>query len=100
MLHAKHLSIDDDVAIIGSSNMDIRSLSLHMELMVLVHGAEFVDALRKVEDDYRAKSRQLRLDEWLRRPAPGEGVRQPRAAHLIVDVINERGEPCCWSTAG
>ncbi len=36
VLHAKHLSIDDDVAIIGSSNMDIRSLSLHMELMVLV----------------------------------------------------------------
>ena len=39
VLHAKHLSIDDDVAIIGSSNMDIRSLSLHMELMVMVHGS-------------------------------------------------------------
>ena len=38
VLHAKHLSIDDDVAIIGSSNLDIRSLSLHMEVMVLVHG--------------------------------------------------------------
>ena len=42
VLHAKHLSIDDDVAIIGSSNLDIRSLNLHMELMVLVHG-DFVD---------------------------------------------------------
>ena len=39
ILHAKHLSIDDDVAVIGSSNLDIRSLSLHMELSVLVHGA-------------------------------------------------------------
>ena len=68
VLHAKHLSIDDDVAIIGSSNMDIRSLSLHMELMVLVHGTEFVDALRRVEDDYRAQSRQLNLEEWLQRP--------------------------------
>jgi cardiolipin synthase len=68
VLHAKHLSIDDDVAIIGSSNMDIRSLSLHMELMVLVQGVEFVDDLRKVEDDYRAQSRQLDLDEWLQRP--------------------------------
>ncbi len=36
ILHAKHLSIDDDVAVIGSSNLDIRSLSLHMELSVLV----------------------------------------------------------------
>jgi cardiolipin synthase len=68
VLHAKHLSIDDDVAIIGSSNMDIRSLSLHMELMVMVHGAEFVRALRDVEDDYRSKSRQVTLDEWLKRP--------------------------------
>jgi cardiolipin synthase len=68
VLHAKHLSVDDDVAIIGSSNMDIRSLSLHMELMVVVHGTEFVDSLRTVEDDYRAKSRRVSLDEWLERP--------------------------------
>ena len=68
VLHAKHLSIDDDVAIIGSSNLDIRSLILHMELMVLVHGRAAVDDLRRVEDDYRAQSRLLTLEEWLRRP--------------------------------
>ena len=68
MLHAKHLSIDDDVAIIGSSNLDIRSLSLHMELMVLVHGRDFVDEMRKVEDSYRATSRLLTLEEWMKRP--------------------------------
>jgi cardiolipin synthase A/B len=68
VLHAKHLSIDDDVAIIGSSNMDIRSLSLHMELMVLVQSEPFVEDLRTVEDDYRSRSRQLHLDEWMQRP--------------------------------
>ena len=68
VLHAKHLSIDEDVAIIGSSNLDIRSLSLHMEVMVLVHAREFVDAMRRIEDDYRANSRLLTLEEWLRRP--------------------------------
>ncbi|MFL6047966.1 MAG: phospholipase D-like domain-containing protein [Propionibacteriaceae bacterium] len=68
ILHAKHLSIDDDVAVIGSSNLDIRSLSLHMELSVLVHGAEFTAAMRAVEDDYRSKSRQVVLEDWLRRP--------------------------------
>ncbi|HEY9290059.1 MAG TPA: cardiolipin synthase [Microlunatus sp.] len=68
VLHAKHLSIDDDVAIIGTSNMDIRSLSLHMELMVMLSGRSLVSELRLVEDDYRSKSRQLTLDEWLRRP--------------------------------
>jgi cardiolipin synthase A/B len=68
VLHAKHLSIDDDVAIIGSSNLDIRSLSLHMELMVLVHGKDFVDDMRKIEDNYRATSKLLTLDDWLKRP--------------------------------
>jgi cardiolipin synthase A/B len=68
ILHVKHLSIDDDVAVIGSSNLDIRSLSLHMERSVLVHGAKFTAAMRAVEDDYRSKSRQVVLQEWLRRP--------------------------------
>ena len=68
ILHAKHLSIDDDVAVIGSSNLDIRSLSLHMELSVLIHGADFTTAMRAVEDDYRSKSRQVVLEEWRKRP--------------------------------
>ncbi|HET9649142.1 MAG TPA: cardiolipin synthase [Microlunatus sp.] len=68
ILHAKHLSFDDDVAVIGTSNLDIRSLSLHMELMVLVEGTEFVDDMRRVEDDYRAKSKEILLEDWLKRP--------------------------------
>lgn len=73
ILHAKHLTIDDDVSVIGSSNMDIRSLSLHMEMMMLVHGKDFCDQMREVEDSYRANSKQIRLEEWLQRPA-GEKV--------------------------
>jgi len=68
VLHAKHFSIDDDVAVVGSSNMDIRSFSLNMEVSMLVHGRAFVDELRTVEDAYRAKSTELHLDEWLQRP--------------------------------
>ena len=68
ILHAKHLSIDDDVAVIGSSNLDIRSLSLHMELSVLVHGTTFTVSMRADEDNYRSNSRQVVLEEWLRRP--------------------------------
>ena len=62
------LSIDEDVAIIGTSNMDIRSLSLHMELMVMLVGESVVADLRTVQDSYRANSRELTLDEWLQRP--------------------------------
>lgn len=73
VLHAKHFSIDDDVAVIGSSNMDIRSFNLNMEVSLLVHGRGVVDALRAVEDGYRERSRELLLTEWTRRPL-GERV--------------------------
>ena len=68
ILHAKHLSIDDDIAFIGSSNMDIRSFSLNAEVSVLAHSREFVDRMRAVEDRYRARSTPLHLEDWLRRP--------------------------------
>jgi len=68
ILHAKHLSIDDDVAVIGSSNMDIRSFALDLEVSMLVRGREFVDEMREVEAGYRAVGRQLTLDEWQKQP--------------------------------
>lgn len=68
VLHSKHFSIDDDVVVIGSSNMDIRSFELNMEVSVLVHGRDVVERLRAVEDDYRALSRPLELEDWVSRP--------------------------------
>ncbi|QDZ16507.1 cardiolipin synthase [Humibacter ginsenosidimutans] len=69
ILHAKHFSIDDDVAVIGSSNMDIRSFSLNAEMSMLVRGASFVQAMRRVEQKYRDAGRELTLEEWEREPA-------------------------------
>ncbi|MDQ4045511.1 MAG: cardiolipin synthase [Chloroflexota bacterium] len=68
VLHAKHVTIDDEVAVIGSSNMDMRSFSLNLEISVMVRGQSFVQSLREVEDGYREASRELSLDEWLGRP--------------------------------
>ncbi|MGM7698286.1 cardiolipin synthase [Microbacterium sp. A84] len=68
VLHSKHFSIDDEVAVIGSSNMDIRSFSLNMEVSVLVRGRKFVDQLKLVEDNYRRNSIRLGPEAWARRP--------------------------------
>ncbi|MEO6504994.1 MAG: cardiolipin synthase [Terrimesophilobacter sp.] len=68
VLHAKHFTIDNQVAVIGSSNMDMRSFSLNLEISVMVRGESFVTALRRLEDSYRAASRELTLDEWMQRP--------------------------------
>ncbi|WP_394252280.1 cardiolipin synthase [Arthrobacter pityocampae] len=68
ILHAKHLSIDDDIAVIGSSNMDIRSFSLDFEVSLLVRGRVFVQRMREVEEHYRSVSRELTREEWAREP--------------------------------
>lgn len=68
VLHAKHFTVDSDVAVVGSSNMDMRSFSLDFEVSVMVRGRRFVESLRVVEDDYRSRSHELTLAEWLDRP--------------------------------
>ena len=68
ILHTKSLTIDDDIAVIGSSNMDMRSFGLNLEISMLVRGEEFVQEVRAVEDHYRALSRELTLEEWLQQP--------------------------------
>lgn len=68
ILHSKFFSIDSDVAVIGSSNMDMRSFGLNLEVSMLVRGESFVSEMREVEDRYRAMSRELTLEEWMQQP--------------------------------
>jgi len=68
VLHAKHFSVDDHTAVIGSSNMDIRSFNLDFEVSMMCTGPSFVTAMREVEDMYRSLSKELTLQEWNERP--------------------------------
>ena len=69
ILHSKHFTIDDDVAVLGSSNMDMRSFALNYEISLMMLGRSIVSAVREVEDTYRQVSRQLTTEEWSTRPA-------------------------------
>ncbi len=66
-LHAKHLAIDDDFVVIGSSNIDIRSFALNAEVSLLLYGPGPAAAIRQIQDEYFAHSRLLTLEEWRRR---------------------------------
>ncbi|WP_434810772.1 cardiolipin synthase [Microbacterium sp. bgisy189] len=68
ILHSKSITIDDEIAVIGSSNMDMRSFGLNLEISMLVRGEEFVAQMREVEDQYRSSSRELTLEEWMQQP--------------------------------
>jgi cardiolipin synthase A/B len=67
VLHAKHLTIDDDLAVVGSSNMDMRSFNLNMEISLLIYSHDFVHKMRRIEAEYKQNCRELKLDVWLKR---------------------------------
>lgn len=77
ILHSKHMSVDEQVAVVGSSNMDMRSFQLDLELMLMVCDRGFADQMRAVEDADRQISSELTCEEWQRRSA----------AHRIVDNV-------------
>jgi len=66
-LHAKHLSVDDAVAVIGTSNLDIRSFALNAELMLMIYDAAVVTRLAAEQARCMAGSQLLTLDVWRER---------------------------------
>ncbi len=68
-LHSKTMRIDDDVCVIGSSNLDIRSFELNLEVSLLCYDSRVVADLAKVEAQYIAASTELTLDDWHDTPA-------------------------------
>ena len=68
ILHSKFLIIDDDIGVIGSSNMDIRSFELNFEVMLICYNTQVAADLQKIAEEYLCHSRVLKLDEWQVRP--------------------------------
>jgi cardiolipin synthase len=68
VLHAKHFTVDDEISVIGSSNMDMRSFALDYEIMLLGFGATLAEDLAVIQDGYREASRLLTLEEWKKEP--------------------------------
>lgn len=67
-LHAKHVRIDDELCLVGSMNMDLRSLELNGEAGLLIYDRDFSSLLGEQERQYMAESEKLRLRDWRTRP--------------------------------
>jgi cardiolipin synthase len=66
-LHAKHATVDDCIALIGSSNFDIRSFALNSEVGLLIYDRSIVAELHAIQDRYLALSERVDPDTWRRR---------------------------------
>jgi len=70
ILHAKFIIVDDAISVIGSSNIDMRSFSLNLEVSVLMLSKAVVDQLEAFYLDYRNNSAALTWDAWQARSWP------------------------------
>lgn len=68
MLHSKSLVIDNDLALIGSGNLDMRSFYLNFELNLVLYSRRFAAALRGQHARYLADSTPLDPAAWSTRP--------------------------------
>ena len=59
-VHSKTMVVDDDLAIVGSANMDNRSFRLNFEICAVVYGAAFTAKLAAVFEDDRSECREVK----------------------------------------
>lgn len=67
-LHNKQVLIDNSVAVTGSSNLDIRSFELDLELTLISYDPKIVAQLDKIEASYINKSTKISIKSWSKRP--------------------------------
>lgn len=63
LLHTKTLTLDGEISLIGSANMDRRSFDLNYENNILLHDRASTVALRALQESYMAHGRRILPDE-------------------------------------
>ncbi len=67
LLHAKTVTVDDDLTFVGTSNFDIRSFALNFEINMILYGAEENRGIRLIQNSYIDTSRRLEKKQWEQR---------------------------------
>jgi len=67
LLHAKTLTVDDEMTLIGSANMDRRSFELNFENNILLHDEDLTQTICRRQEEYISQSKpvsQTDVDAW------------------------------------
>ena len=62
------MTFDDRIALIGSTNLDIRSFRLNAEVTLLCYDKDVTTRLHAVQESYFQLCQPLDLEHWRRRP--------------------------------
>ena len=83
MMHTKTIVVDGKWSVVGSANMDVRSIELNVENVLGILDPGFGATMEKTFKDDLKRSQQVRLEEWRRR-GPWEKVKE-RLASLLAE---------------
>ncbi len=67
LLHAKTLTVDDHLAMVGSANFDVRSFFLNFELNVFFYNPAVTTQLRDHQLKFLSESKEISLEAWRKR---------------------------------
>ncbi len=68
LLHSKSVLVDGQLSLVGTVNLDMRSLWLNFEITLVIDDDGFGADLAQVQDDYIARSALLDGERWNKRP--------------------------------
>jgi cardiolipin synthase len=68
-LHAKALIVDDTLTIVGTANLDARSMRLNYETNIAVYDSTFADKMKRIAIEEISLSDEIELFAWRSRPA-------------------------------
>lgn len=84
-LHAKTAMIDGSLAVVGSSNFDVRSFWLNYECTLFIYDDDFAQALRAMQHKYIGESVEVLLEQWRSRPIASKFV--DNCARLLSPML-------------
>ena len=67
LLHAKTITIDREIGIVMSANLDRRSFNLNFECGGIIYDSAFAAELRDLQETYIDSSNRIEESEWLKR---------------------------------
>ena len=67
LLHAKTMTIDDDYALFGTVNMDMRSFFLNLEISLAIYDKQMTNRIYGLQRGYLADSRYISVKAWQQR---------------------------------
>lgn len=70
LLHTKSISVDAEFCIVGSVNLDMRSLWLNFEISLFVYDAQFTGQIRELQLNYISQSEFIDKEQFSRRSVP------------------------------